>query len=586
MKIDLKVLAKLAETYVVSPAPAPNKLAATIAACTKAPAQYEPILTGNGYTWDDQLNAYIAPEQEIYYFAPKNIFLWIWNRMLIRPLQGAESLQKWVQGNNDYPEGKAKSFMGLYKEMTGQSDASAGGAGVAVADPESDENIPNDVAIEPSAEEPIDIKFDGSGDRGKEYVPQPQNPADMFIKQIQRKAKVDPDAKLSKQAPIRLPTDDIIDLFQKAQQMSEPDKEKLMAFIKTIKPLEENTAKASTINELVRIIVKGVLNEAWQQTDPGSYGYPEHGSPEHKKKLVFADPDASRYVQDLANKLWPDPTDPSPDARGHWRVKRVKQHPSGEISYIVSQEIQAIQTRHFINKGNEWYYFNPQAKGTDRKWKKVTDSEVRVPRVPGEEGDAGYANEETGTSAVSPVSKPFAVSKKNVKEGQYISSTNDAIQKIKAAGKYDEFIRIYGRTPEDYFAEYEHKTPDVWTWVMNDLNIISEMTTTGDVAGYNIPAAFSKRGGSEKGVQGSEKLGYTLTGAGKKEMQRSADKLLENKNNNQLFRKADETGRQSVLKKIADLEKSLGTESDPQKQSDLRNRIFNLKGHSFLNREK
>lgn len=484
MKIDLKVLAKLAKTYAVNTAPSSNKLAATIAACTKAPAQYEPILTGNGYTWDDQLNAYVAPEQEIYYFAPKNVFLWIWNGMLMRALQGTESLQKWVQGNADYPEGKANSFMGIYKEMTGQSDASTGGAGVAVADPESDEETKDGITLptEPTSE-PTDISFTGTGERGAEYVPQTQNPADLIIKQILRKAKINPAAKLSKQAPIRLPTNDIIDLYQRAQKMTPPDKEKLMAFIKTIKPLSENVAKMSTINELVRMIVKGVLNEANNLGDfadaldkrdsIGKYS----SKNQSQQRVEFADQEARGYVQSLANKLWPDPTDPHPNARGHWRVSKVRRHPSGEVSYIVSQEVHAVQTRHLINKGNEWYYFNPQAKGTERKWKKVTDSEVRVPRVPGEEGDAGYANEMTGTAAVSPVSTPFAFSKRG--------------------------------TPKE--------------------EQLDEMTTTGNVAGYNIPAAFSKRGGSEKGIQGSEKLGYTLTGAGKKEMQRTADKLLENK---------------------------------------------------------
>ena len=50
-------------------------------------------------------------------------------------------------------------------------------------------------------------------------------------------------------------------------------------------------------------------------------------------------------------------------------------------------------------------------------------------------------------------------------------------------------------------------------------------TTDGGTTGYLIPGAFSKRGGSEKGIEGSESIGYNLTPSGKKEMQRSADKL-------------------------------------------------------------
>ena len=40
---------------------------------------------------------------------------------------------------------------------------------------------------------------------------------------------------------------------------------------------------------------------------------------------------------------------------------------------------------------------------------------------------------------------------------------------------------------------------------------INEMSTTGGVAGYNIPAWGSKsKRGSEKGIQGSEKLGMKV----------------------------------------------------------------------------
>lgn len=52
---------------------------------------------------------------------------------------------------------------------------------------------------------------------------------------------------------------------------------------------------------------------------------------------------------------------------------------------------------------------------------------------------------------------------------------------------------------------------------------LAEMTTTGNVAGYNIPGWVSNRGGSSKGVAGSGKLGYELTPIGKQDMGRKAD---------------------------------------------------------------
>ncbi len=59
-----------------------------------------------------------------------------------------------------------------------------------------------------------------------------------------------------------------------------------------------------------------------------------------------------------------------------------------------------------------------------------------------------------------------------------------------------------------------------------DADRVNEMTATGDVSGYNIPSAFARKGGSERGVAGSAALGYELTPIGKKEMQRSGDKLI------------------------------------------------------------
>ena len=49
----------------------------------------------------------------------------------------------------------------------------------------------------------------------------------------------------------------------------------------------------------------------------------------------------------------------------------------------------------------------------------------------------------------------------------------------------------------------------------------------GEAGSYNIPQAFSRRGASEKGIAGSAKLGYELTSAGKKELNRTPDKMIE-----------------------------------------------------------
>lgn len=58
---------------------------------------------------------------------------------------------------------------------------------------------------------------------------------------------------------------------------------------------------------------------------------------------------------------------------------------------------------------------------------------------------------------------------------------------------------------------------------------LTEMTTTGDVAGYNIPAAFT--GNKPRNVARkaaiAQQLGWKLTKRGRKELGRGADKLHE-----------------------------------------------------------
>lgn len=82
-------------------------------------------------------------------------------------------------------------------------------------------------------------------------------------------------------------------------------------------------------------------------------------------------------------------------------------------------------------------------------------------------------------------------------------------EKIQAVGEFPS-IASDEQIEHDWYQEYKN---------------IKEMTTTGAVSGYNIPAAFSRRGGSDRGVEGSRKLGFELTPLGKKQMNKQGDKI-------------------------------------------------------------
>ena len=89
---------------------------------------------------------------------------------------------------------------------------------------------------------------------------------------------------------------------------------------------------------------------------------------------------------------------------------------------------------------------------------------------------------------------------------------------------------------------------------------LEEMTTTGDVAGYNIPMAFQgnnpKNKARKKGI--ATQLGMQLTPRGKQDMERPADKLTEGKVRYHEYKK-DETASptQKIAKAISEVNKNL-----------------------------
>ena len=52
-----------------------------------------------------------------------------------------------------------------------------------------------------------------------------------------------------------------------------------------------------------------------------------------------------------------------------------------------------------------------------------------------------------------------------------IGSRKVAIDFIEKSGKRQRFIDEWGRTPEEYFDEYSHKEPEIWVYVLDDLQI-------------------------------------------------------------------------------------------------------------------
>lgn len=89
---------------------------------------------------------------------------------------------------------------------------------------------------------------------------------------------------------------------------------------------------------------------------------------------------------------------------------------------------------------------------------------------------------------------------------------------------------------------------------------LNEMTTTGDVAGYNIPTAFQGRNpkntARKRGI--ATQLGMQLTKRGEQELSRQADKLVEGVDPYHAYKRDESaTTEQKIAKAITELNRSV-----------------------------
>lgn len=182
------------------------------------------------------------------------------------------------------------------------------------------------------------------------------------------------------------------------------------------------------------------------------------------------------------------------------------------------------------------------------------DTKVSIDDLNEESGAGGMST----TANVSPITRPNAFKNKRIENIQPLAGMEEisAMPKpkievypenfkevsnyirIKNSKSSDEFIVawfINGKFNDDksYYTTDLSDAYDTLNAMKPEVDAanvdvsLNEMTTNSAVTGYNVPGCFAKAGGSKKGVEGSEKLGYTLTSTGKDEMSRHADKLLE-----------------------------------------------------------
>jgi hypothetical protein len=250
MEINNKVLAQLAPTFEVFTfelKPGAKKVVES-GKSTKAPMQYEPIILGGGYEWDESKNAYVMGEQEIYYFSMGNTFVWVWKHFLFRSFNNADSLKKWIYGNEKYPDGKGNAFILKYTELAG-------------SDPET----------EPEAEPEAVPSSVGTG-TGERPSTQPEiGPPKLDAQSILNRFKKVHNIKIDNYLQgLRVSPDEVIDLYKQARALKNSGDEegygKVMKVVKGLNLLQEGKITKSNLARLIREIVKGIIKVKEQTT--------------------------------------------------------------------------------------------------------------------------------------------------------------------------------------------------------------------------------------------------------------------------------------------------------------------------------
>ena len=527
MKVNLNLLRRLSDRFGVWSISHDGlqNVIATTNNFVKAPAGFEPLITGGGYQWNDEVNGYTLGNNQKIFLTPDGKAIWVFKDVLFRALT-PNSIQKWVSADDEYPMGKANAFFQIYGKLTNQDlgqNETAGdevpdgeqdddGGGVAAADdenalkftkadiqkmlaggwpddlpsngPSMASSIPGEEPEDPTglSNEPSAPMKGPSPNRLKMGEPSTGGEADRIIATIYKKAKVNPKDKLSKQAPIRLTSDQIIDLYQRAKTLPPEEGKKLVAFLKSGAILQddtfgENKMLNSQLKALLEHIVQGVVREVDGAKKKASPKGPK--SPKTPQRMDW-EPDAeepqrrqpnniNKWIEGVANKLWHGPSDIGMGKSG-WKVSQTREHPEGPV-YLVSKSKRVEQTRLFANRNGQWFYFNPDADVNDRKWKPLGAAPETEPSIEQEQSVAAGAGPVTGPNAFKKKSKYYPLEEMTTTSGGGGSSPG---------------------------------TP-----------------------GYNIPGAWSG-GNMEKNKKHIEVLGYTLTPQGKAEMKRAGDKLYEN----------------------------------------------------------
>ena len=571
MIIDINILKRLGKRFGVFPISAsPPPLQAALMNPSnifiKAPAGIEPAITGGGYQWDDELNGYRFGSSQKLFLAPDGTTIWTFKDVLFRGLS-LDSVQKWTSGDVEYPMGKANAFFIVYGKLTGQDlgegetagdDVPEGetepneGGGLATAD---DENAPPyskqdiqqmlkgefptdapdgpkasmDTAIPDEPPSPVSGPPPDRSKVGQPLPPEMGGEAEKVIKTLYKKTKVNPNLKLSKQNPIRLDSDAIIDLYQRAKAMSPEEGEKLIAFLKSgvVLPLEEGKIAKYHLKGLLEHIVSGIVDEVEKAKKKAKAKKPslsnfEKGEADHLKKQAASDKKKTAGMNRMPDKGF--------DVKGtlsKWR--REDPHGPGEPPEHSQMDWEPYGDEpqgQYKRMGSDGKYEQWLVDLSNKMWK---DSE-----------DIGHSRQGWQVKRVVPhgpdTTAYLLTLRKEYHKSRIFINKNGRLFWTDPIDRHQGWQEVDAPAMEPSI-EQEGKQSKKKSWTVpfkgqHEDEQLAEMTTTSGgggssagTPGYNIPGAFGKKMSNRKGH--IEVLGYKMTDLGKKEYNTPADKLYE-----------------------------------------------------------
>ena len=580
MIIDLNLLKRLGKRFGVFPiSVGPQPLQAALMKPSivfiKAPAGVEPAITGGGYQWDDELNGYRFGSSQKLFLAPDGTTIWTFKDVLFRGLS-LDSVQKWTSGDAEYPMGKANAFFIVYGKLTGQDlgeGETAGdnvpdgetepgeGGGLATADdenapPYSKQDVqkmlkgefPADAPAGPKAS--MDTAIPGENPAGDEPV-EPSSPmsgpppsrlakgsppvemgseADKIIKTLYKQAKVNPSSKLSKQNPIRLDSDAIIDLYQRAKSMPPEEGEKLIAFLKSgaVLPLEEGKIAKHQLEGLIEHIVGGIVDEVEKAKKKAkakkgnSLADFEKKEASHLKKQAASDKKKTVGMNRMPDKEMPG------DAR-FAAYQASLQKPHSQMDWEPSID----RNEPYKNLGKD--YGRMGSDGKYEQW--LVDLSNKMWKDP---EDIGHSHQGWQIKKVVPhgpdTTAYLLTLRKEYHKSRIFVNKNGRWFWTDPVDRHNGWQELDAPAMEPSI-EQEGKQSKKKSWTVpfkgqHEDEQIDEMTTTSGgggsspgTPGYQVPGAFGRKMQNRKGH--IEVLGYKMTPQGEKEYNKSGDKLYE-----------------------------------------------------------